>query len=137
MMSRWLQNIDQYPALSDRERGKVNKTQKRTRPIFNNLDRPNFANKEYILRPKQNRFFREKAENLGRVNPLKRELWDRRGRSVSENFTKAIFRSIKRLKCTGGWFPERSANFQCCQEKIIGHYALLVCRHCNILYSLL
>ena len=82
MMSRWLQNIDQYPALSDRERGKVNKTQKRTRPIFNNLDRPNFANKEYILRPKQNRFFREKAENLGRVNPLKRELWDRRGRSV-------------------------------------------------------
>ena len=26
---------------------------------------------------KQNLFFREKAENLGRVNPLKRELWDR------------------------------------------------------------
>lgn len=75
MMSRWLQYIDQYPALLDRERGKVNKTQKRTRPIFNNLDRPNFVNKEYILRPKQNRFFREKAENLGRVNPLKRELW--------------------------------------------------------------
>ena len=82
MMSRWLQYIDQYPALLDRERGKVNKTQKRTRPIFNKLDRPNFADKEYILRPKQNHFFREKAENLGRVNPLKRELWDRRGRSV-------------------------------------------------------
>ena len=46
MTSRWLQYIDQYPALLDRKGGKVNKTQKRTRPIFNNLERPNLANKE-------------------------------------------------------------------------------------------
>ena len=82
MTSRWQKDIDQYPAPLDREGGNVNKTQKRTRPIFNNLDRPNFANKEYILRPKQNLFFREKAENLGLVNALKREYWDRGERSV-------------------------------------------------------
>ena len=46
MTSRWLQYIDQYPALLDWKGGKVNKTQKRTRPIFNNLERPNLANKE-------------------------------------------------------------------------------------------
>lgn len=49
MMPRWLQDIDQYPALLDPERGKVNKRRKRTRPIFNNLDRPSL--------PKKNLFY--------------------------------------------------------------------------------
>ena len=57
------------------------------------------------------------------------------------NFTKFIYFYflIKRLKLIGSWFPERSAKIYlvCGQERIRGHYALLMCRYYNILQCLL